>query len=168
MQAWLLGAVYRAPGSFRQKPNPLAAQILAHPNIKVAHIKKRFDHSKVFIVDDEYIALGSMGIGDNHRDEWIDVMVEVEGAEHVARFRERMAGGDEFDPSRAVDFLVHSREAHQPRTCPMLGHRLALIDAARESLTIEMASPGDRPVHHHSPRRAARRRRHPGHRRAGR
>ena len=143
-QAWFLGAVYRAPGSFKQKPNALAEAVLAHPNITVTHRKKRFDHSKVFIIDDEYMALGSMGIGDNHRDEWIDIMVELDGADHVGRFRERMAGGDEFDPSRSIDFLVHSREAHRPKTCPMLSHRLALIDGARTSLTIEMAYLGDR------------------------
>jgi cardiolipin synthase len=143
IQAWFLGAVYRAPGSFKQRPNPLAAAILAHPNINVQHAKKRFDHSKLFIVDDDYLALGSMGIGDNHMLNWIDVMVEVDGAEHVARMRERMAGLDEFDPSRPVDFLVHSREAHRKRTCPMVSHRLALIDSARESLTIEMAYLGD-------------------------
>jgi phosphatidylserine/phosphatidylglycerophosphate/cardiolipin synthase-like enzyme len=71
-------------------------------------------------------------------------MVEVEGAEHIDRLRERMAGLDEFDPSRGIDFLVHSREAHRPRTCPMLTHRIALIDSARTSLTIEMAYLGDR------------------------
>jgi cardiolipin synthase len=143
-QAWFLGAVYRQTGSFKQRPNPLAAAILEHPNITVEHGRKRFDHSKVFIVDDNYLALGSMGIGDNHKNEWIDAVVEVEGAEHVARLRERMAGDDEFDPSRAVDFLVHSREAHRIRSCPMVSHRLALIDAAREALTVEMAYMGDR------------------------
>jgi cardiolipin synthase len=143
-QAWFLGAVYRAPGSFKQKPNPLAAAILAHPNIHVEHARKRFDHSKLFVVDDDYLALGSMGIGDNHLTEWIDVMVECRGAEHVARLRERMAGHDEFDPSRPIDFLVHSREAHRKRSCPMVSHRLALIDAAKESLTVEMAYLGDR------------------------
>jgi cardiolipin synthase len=143
-QAWLLGAVYRAPGSFKQRPNPLAERILAHPKIGVEHNRKRFDHSKVYIVDDRYLALGSMGIGDNHRHEWIDVMVEAEGAEHVRRLRERMAGHDEFDPSRGLDFLVHSREAHRARSCPMISHRLALIEAAREALTVEMAYLGDR------------------------
>jgi cardiolipin synthase len=143
MQAWFLGAVYRAPGSFKQRPNPLSAAILAHANITVEHVKKRFDHSKLFVVDDDYLALGSMGIGDNHMSDWIDVMVEVDGAEHVTRMRERMAGHDEFDPSRPVDFLVHSREAHRKRSCPMVSHRLALIDAARESLTVEMAYLGD-------------------------
>jgi len=143
-QAWFLGAVYRAPGSFKQKPNPLAERILAHPRIAVEHNRKRFDHSKVYIVDDRYVALGSMGIGDNHRHDWIDVMVEADGPEHVARLRDRMSGHDEFDPSRGLDFLVHSREAHRKRSCPMISHRLALIDGARTSLTVEMAYLGDR------------------------
>jgi cardiolipin synthase A/B len=143
-QAWFLGAVYRAPGSFKQRPNQLAEKILAHGKIVVEHNRKRFDHSKIYIIDDHFLALGSMGIGDNHRHEWIDVMVEAEGEEHVARLKERMTGHDEFDPSRGLDFLVHSREAHRKRSCPMISHRLALIEAARESLTVEMAYLGDR------------------------
>jgi cardiolipin synthase len=142
-QAWFLGAVYRAPGSFKQRANPLAERILAHDSIVVEHRRKRFDHSKLYIVDERYVALGSMGIGDNHRNEWIDVMIEAEGPEHVARLRERMVGHDEFDPSRGLDFLVHSREAHRKKSCPMISHRLALIDAAKESLTVEMAYLGD-------------------------
>lgn len=142
-QAWFLGAVYRAPGSFKQRPNRLSEEILRHPNIRVEHTRKRFDHSKVYIVDDRYLMLGSMGIGDNHRHDWLDVMVEAEGPEHVARLRERMSGHDEFDPSRGLDFLVHSREAHRAKSCPMISHRLALMDAAEKSLTIEMAYLGD-------------------------
>lgn len=138
-QAWFLGAVYRAPGSFKQKPNPLAQRILEHPNITVEHMRKRFDHSKLYIIDDRIVALGSMGIGDNHRHEWLDVMVEAEGEEHVTRLRERMMGHDEFDPSRGLDFLVHSREAHRKKSCPMISHRLALIEAAQQSITVEMA-----------------------------
>jgi cardiolipin synthase len=102
-------------------------------------MRKRFDHSKLYIVDDRFVALGSMGIGDNHRNDWLDVMVEAEGEEHVARLRERMRGLDEFDPSRGLDFLVHSREAHRKKSCPMISHRLALIDAAQQSITVEMA-----------------------------
>jgi cardiolipin synthase len=143
-QAWFLGTVYRAPGSFKQKPNALSARVLSHPNIRVEHLRKRFDHSKVYIVDDRYLMLGSMGVGDNHRHDWIDVMVEAEGPEHIARLRERMAGHDEFDPSRGLDFLVHSREAHRAKSCPMISHRLALIDAARISITVEMAYFTDR------------------------
>jgi cardiolipin synthase len=144
LQAWFLGQVYRAPGSFKQKPNELAQRVLEHPNITVEHMRKRFDHSKVYIIDDRILALGSMGIGDNHRHDWIDVMVEAEGQEHVERLRERMAGHDEFDPSRGLDFLVHSREAHRKKSCPMISHRLALIDAAERSITVEMAYFTDR------------------------
>jgi cardiolipin synthase len=144
LQAWFLGAVYRAPGSFKQRPNSLAQQILSHPNIRVEHQRKRFDHSKLFIIDDRTLVLGSMGIGDNHRHDWIDIMVEVEGGEHIERLRERMAGLDEFDPSRGIDFLVHSREAHRKNSCPMISHRLALIDGAEWSLTVEMAYLTDR------------------------
>jgi len=71
-------------------------------------------------------------------------MVEVEGSEHIERLRERMAGLDEFDPSRGIDFLVHSREAHRKNSCPMISHRLALIDGAELSLTVEMAYLTDR------------------------
>jgi cardiolipin synthase len=70
-------------------------------------------------------------------------MVEAEGEEHVARLRERMLGHDEFDPSRGLDFLVHSREAHRKKSCPMISHRLALIEAATQSITVEMAYFGD-------------------------
>jgi cardiolipin synthase A/B len=147
LQAWLLGAVYRRPGtppaSFRQRPNQLSARLLEHPNVRVEHQRKRFDHSKLYIVDDRFLALGSMGIGDNHRHDWIDVMVEAEGQVYVERLRERMAGLDEFDPSRGLDFLVHSREAHRRKSCPMISHRLALMDAAERSLTVEMAYLGD-------------------------
>ncbi|HEY4179696.1 MAG TPA: phosphatidylserine/phosphatidylglycerophosphate/cardiolipin synthase family protein [Kofleriaceae bacterium] len=143
-QAWFLGMVYRSPGSFKQKPNALSQRLLEHPNVNVQHHKKRFDHSKVYIIDDRYMILGSMGVGDNHRHDWIDVMVEAEGEEHCARLRDRMAGHDEFDPSRGVDFLVHSREAHRRHTCPMMSHRLALIDSAQKSLVIEMAYFNDR------------------------
>ena len=144
LQAWFLGRVFRAPGSFKQRPNTLAERVLSHPNIQVEHQRKRFDHSKLYIIDDRTLVLGSMGIGDNHRHDWVDLMVEVEGPEYIERLRERMAGLDEFDPSRGIDFLVHSREAHRKNSCPMISHRLALIDAAERSLTVEMAYLSDR------------------------
>lgn len=144
-QAWFLSTInHRAKGSFRQRPNPLSEAILGHPNISVNHKRKRFDHSKLFIFDERYITLGSMGIGDNHHNEWIDVMVELDGAEHVQRLRQRLDNEVEFDPARDIDFLVHNRRAERPRHCPMLSQRLALIDAAQRSLTIEMAYLGDR------------------------
>ena len=143
-QAWFLSTVYNSRGSYRQHPSARAEAILGHANSTVSHRRKRFDHSKLFIFDDRFITLGSMGIGEEHSGDWVDVMVELEGEAHVRRLRERIAGDDEFDPSRAIDFLVHARSAHRPRSCPMLAHRLALIDTAKRSLSVEMAYLGDR------------------------
>lgn len=144
VQAWLLRAINRERIRGKQTPNPLAENILAHPNITVEHQHRRFDHSKLFVFDRRLITLGSMGIGDNHLNDWVDVMVELDGAEHVTRLEQRISGEVDFDPDRDIDFLVHNRQTAKKRHCPMLDQRLALIEAARESLTIEMAYLGDR------------------------
>jgi len=143
-QAWLLKQILRLPGSFKQRPNSLAEQILAHPNIEVRYEKRRFDHSKLFVFDDDCVLLGSMGIGDNHHTDWVDVMVEAQGAHHVQRLRQRITGEVEFDPARHIDYLVHSRDIHPPRTCPMVDERLSLLDSAEKSVIIEMAYLGDK------------------------
>ncbi len=150
-QAWVLASAYNKQNGVkrarrranRQRPNPLVADLLAHPNIRISHSKKRFDHSKMFVFDEKTILLGSMGIGDNHHNDWLDVMVQVDGAEHVQRLHDRMSGKAEFDRNRHVDFLLHNRHVHKARTCPMLSERLDLIELARESLVIEMAYLGD-------------------------
>ncbi len=127
----------------RQQPNPLVDELLAHENVEVSYDKKRFDHSKIYIFDDEILVLGSMGIGDEHHNDWIDMMIEVVGAEHVTRMRLRMAGEVEFDAKRRIDFLLHNRAAHDKKTCPMLAERLSLIEGAQSSVVIEMAYLGD-------------------------
>ncbi|MEM9490680.1 MAG: phosphatidylserine/phosphatidylglycerophosphate/cardiolipin synthase family protein [Myxococcota bacterium] len=144
LQAWILGAVFQSEGSFKQRPNPLAQAILDHPRIAVHHKRKRFDHSKLFVFDEDTVTLGSMGIGDNHYSDWLDVMVEIGGAEHVDRLRRRIAGEVAFDPGRDVDFLVHNRRAARRGHCSMLAERLALIEAAERRVTVEMAYMGDR------------------------
>ena len=55
VQAWVLSSVYKSKGSFRQESNTLSEALLAHPNIRIRHQQNRFDHSKLFIFDDEYI-----------------------------------------------------------------------------------------------------------------
>ena len=98
---------------------------------------------RVLIVEDHPI-FTELLLRSFHRHDWIDIMVEAEGQDNIERLRERMAGHDEFDPSRGIDFLVHSREAHRKNSCPMISHRLALIDGAEQSLTVEMAYLSDR------------------------
>lgn len=142
-QAWFLSTVYRGPRVTGHRPNPLAEAIVAHPNIKVKHHAKRFDHSKLFIFDDRRMILGSMGIADQHHRDWVEMAVRIDGEENVRRLRDRVEDAAPFDPHRRIDFLVHSIDAHPQRTCPMLEQRLALIESAQQSLTIAMAYLGD-------------------------
>jgi len=146
--AWILERTYlgkdkERKARKRQRPNALVDRLLAHPKVSVSHDCKRFDHSKVFIFDEEILVVGSMGIGDDHHDEWIDMMIELEGSHHVQRLSQRMSGEVEFDSSRRVDFLLHNHRAHGKKTCPMLNERLELIESAEVSLIIEMAYLGD-------------------------
>lgn len=143
-QAWFLSRIYTKVARPQLTPNPIAAAILDHPNIVVEHARKRFDHSKLFIFDERRIILGSMGIGDDHRHHNVEMAVMLDGADHVARLRQALGGEVHFDPSRSVDFLVHSRDVHPIRVCPMLLHRLELINSAQDSLMILMAYLGDR------------------------
>lgn len=152
LQAWVLDRTYGGkpdlPKAERkaaklQRHNPLVEQLLSHENVTVSHDKKRFDHSKLFIFDKEVLVVGSMGIGDTHHDEWIDMMIEVSGAEHVTRLWQRMSGEVEFDETRKIDFLLHNLAAHDKKTCPMLSERLTLIERAETSVVIEMAYLGD-------------------------
>jgi cardiolipin synthase len=71
-------------------------------------------------------------------------MVETSGREHVDRLRARLRGEVEFDPDRRIDFLVHSRDVHPRGTCPMIDERIALIDSAEQTVTVEMAYLGDK------------------------
>jgi cardiolipin synthase len=144
LQTWFLMAVYGQWGSLRQRPSPLADALLAHPNVTVHRDEKRFDHSKLYVFDDETVILGGMGIGDDSRLENVDFMVEITGAEAARRLAERHEGRAAFDPQRSFDFLLHSFTAAGGEDDSLGEQRLRLIDGARERLTIEMAYLGDR------------------------
>jgi cardiolipin synthase A/B len=124
--------------------SPLARSFLSHPGIFVQADRRRFDHSKVYVVDDEVMFVGGVGVGDEERLSNLDFMVEIDGADHVARYNERNLGAAPFDPARRLDFMLHSRNVHGERAaCPLLQQRLALIESARSRVTIEMAYLGD-------------------------
>jgi cardiolipin synthase len=144
LQTWFLMAVYGRWGSLAQIANPISDALIAHPNINVVHEKKRFDHAKVYVFDDEALILGGMGIGDDFRWTNVDFMVEISGREAVERFVERDLGRASFDPARRVDFLLHTFRAGEPDAASLIEPRLALIGSARERLTIAMAYLGDR------------------------
>lgn len=142
LQTWALMAGYGRWGSLRQRQSELASAMLRHENVRVRHHEKRFDHSKLYLFDDDVLVLGGMGIGDDFRCVNVDFMVEVRGREPVRRFGERYLGRAAFDPSRSLDYLLHS--FHAPAGRSLVDDRLRLIREARHRLTIEMAYLGDR------------------------
>lgn len=142
MQTWFLMAGYRQWGSFRQRESELASALLRHQNVTIARHEKRFDHSKLYLFDDDVLVLGGMGIGDDFRCFNVDFMVEVRGREPVRRFTERYLGRVGFDPNRDLDYLLHSFRADGRSS--LIDDRLLLINGATQRLTIEMAYLGDR------------------------
>ena len=143
LQTWFLMAAYRRWGSLRQNPSPHADALLQHPNITVSCDDKRFDHSKLWVFDDQLVILGGMGIGDDSRWANVDFMVELTGREAAARLADRYEGRAAFDAQRPFDYLLHSFSAGDSDDS-LREQRLRLIGSARERLTIEMAYLGDR------------------------
>lgn len=142
-QLWGLMFFYGRWGSLHQVPSALADQLSKHPRVRLVN-EKRFDHAKLFVFDDETIILGGMGIGDDFRDVNVDFMVELTGGDAVTRLTDRYEGRAPFDPSRPFDFLLHASEGNERTGESLAAQRLALIDGARERLTIAMAYLGDR------------------------
>ncbi len=144
LQTWFLMAAYGRWGSLRQRPSAHADALLQHPNITVRRDDKRFDHSKLWVFDDELVILGGMGIGDDSRWANVDFMVELTGREAAARLADRYEGRAAFDPERRFDYLLHSFTADVQADDTLREQRLRLIASARKRLTIEMAYLGDR------------------------
>lgn len=141
-QLWGLMAFYGRWGSLRQTPSELAEALVNHPKVRLVS-EKRFDHSKLFVFDDQTIILGGMGIGDDFRDVNIDFMVEIAGGDAVDRLADRYAGRARFDAQRSFDYLLHSSDGQARTGESLAAQRLALIGEARERLTIAMAYLGD-------------------------
>ena len=141
LSTWFLMASYAKWGSLRQKESELADALLRHPNVSIAHEHDRYDHSKLYVFDDELVILGGMGIGDDFRLHNVDFMVEIAGPEAASRLAERHGGRAAFDPERSFDYLLRTHDCVDPGE--LARERLALIASTRKSLTIEMAYLGD-------------------------
>jgi cardiolipin synthase len=141
LSTWFLMASYARWGSLRQKASELADALLRHPNVSIAHEHDRYDHSKLYVFDDELVILGGMGIGDDFRLHNVDFMVEIAGPEAASRLADRDGGRAPFDPERSYDYLLRTHDCKDPGE--LARERLALIASTRRSLTIEMAYLGD-------------------------
>ena len=147
LETVFLMAAYRNFKNFRQRSSHLAEAILNHPHIEVFRNEKRYDHSKVYVFDDDVVILGGMGIGDDFQHENLDFMIELCGRDAVRRFYDRCEGRADFQGYLDFDFLAHTREVHGiGGECTLLDKRLELLQRAQKSIWVEMAYMGDRRV----------------------
>ncbi|MCA9671153.1 MAG: phosphatidylserine/phosphatidylglycerophosphate/cardiolipin synthase family protein [Myxococcales bacterium] len=130
--------MYLRWGRRPQRPSELADALRDHENVDLRVEGKTFDHAKLYIIDDEYLIFGGVGIGDDSRYDNLDYMVEV-GCEHTLRRFHARSDGAAFDPDRPVDFLIHNKSVHPRHRPPLLSDRLNLIRSAQRTLLVEMA-----------------------------
>ena len=117
MQAWFLGAVYRAPGSFKQRPNPLSAAILAHPQHHASSTSRSGSITPSCYIVDDRLPRARL---DGHRRQPLPRVDRRDGRGRRRRARRPgcasgWPGSTSSIRRAAVDFLVHSREAHRKR-----------------------------------------------------
>ena len=120
--------------------SPLYRRLAEHENILLA-ADHRADHSKFYIIDGEILFLGGINIEDKENGSDLrgrvygDLMVRIEGREHVEEF-ELLRGGKRTPPSLDYDFPMNCREAGKQ---DMDLHYLSMITGAEEELFIAMA-----------------------------
>lgn len=127
----------------KQHPNPLADAMEEHPNIHLYHRKKLHSHSKIFIFDEKVLFIGGMGIGNDFRSEWVDLLVRIDSKEVVKRYHERLQGIAPEELAPPLDFLLNVNTPDGKRHYRVLEKRLETLNTVKKSLTMEMAYLGD-------------------------
>lgn len=136
------------PGGTRKRvkqiANPTADALLQHPNVTVER-RPRYDHSKVFIFDDECLILGGVNISNTSRHEFHDYMVEVGSRLLVGRFRERIAGREkhELPLGASVDFFFNVVRQSRGRKLEVAAVMRHMLESAQREIVIQMAYFGD-------------------------
>jgi cardiolipin synthase len=128
----------------RQKSNATAAALLQHPNVRIER-RPRYDHSKVYLFDDETVILGGVNISNVSRHEFHDYMVEIRSALLVGRFQERISGRECLDlPLGAtVDFFFNVVRQPKGKKLEVAAIMQHLLDSAQHEVIIQMAYFGD-------------------------
>ena len=118
----------------------LGALLLSHPNVTVEWINKT--HTKYYVFDERLLVTGSINIEDRHQN-YFDYMVALDDPELIQRLRMRMAGETPFDPERNIDFLCNIHREGEESIFEIKPEVLRCIEAARESIYVEVAYIGD-------------------------
>ncbi len=152
--SWLLHLTYPVKGKpmFRRTGmNPVAVELLRHPNVILSYHKPLYDHSKYIIVDDEWLIVSGMNFEykewkhDLQGRPYHDFMMAFRSGDVVDDFRRMLTGnsrcrryiGKDKKDGR-IDFLMNRNGVYHMRK-----GLISRIAQARESVDIVMAYIGD-------------------------
>lgn len=135
----LIGRTF--PNTFCEddRTDELGWRLMNHPNVTMEWVNHT--HTKYYLFDDEVMLTGSINIEDRHRG-YLDYMVQIEGREHIERFRQRQSLQVPHDATRRLDFVLNSLR-DGGRRFEIKDRFLELMRQAKTSLYIEMAYIGD-------------------------
>jgi len=132
-----------------QRPSALAEALLRHPNVAADVARYRFDHTKYYVFDDETLIFGGINVEDKEvgaditGQTYRDYMIAVRRPAEVRLFCSRLAGAEEYDPARRMDYIWNGRLDGAYRNGILPGY-LEFIRSAERSLRVMMPYIGDR------------------------
>ena len=120
----------------------LLEKLLSHPNIVVDRDRKKNDHSKFYILDDQILIFGGVNVEDKECGAdcagrvYQDYMLKLEGVTHVRAFLDKLEHNQ--DTSDVYRFPMNNKTITPP-VFEMYESFLSIINDAQEELVIVMA-----------------------------
>ncbi len=99
-----------------------------HPHIHITY-EKRYDHAKVYIIDEKVLLLTGMNIADEYNGLWHDYLVELRGTHFVDEY---LAHGASRSPHTDTQLVMNTDQRRD--ICPAV---MGLIEGARRSIVLE-------------------------------
>ena len=120
----------------------LLEKLLSHPNVIVERDRKKNDHSKYYIFDEQILIFGGINVEDKECGAdcagrvYQDYMLKLEGEEYVRVFRDKL----ERNLDTADGYCFHmNNKTISPAAFEMKDSFLSIINSAQRELVIVMA-----------------------------
>ena len=98
MQAKILNKFYSKKSNFKNyKINNLTNKIKNHPNIHLISNQKRYDHSKLIIIDEKIGFIGGVGFANEFLNEWEDVSIKINDKNVISKLILKLSHNDKND-----------------------------------------------------------------------
>lgn len=136
-------------GRIKISENQNLSKMLDHPNIIVDRDQLRYDHSKYYLIDDEYLITGGINIEDKEllfdkkQRGYADYMIEIEGKDAIFNFKEIVINKKYGNADSPKNFFVNDKAL---RVFEIKSKVIELLDRAKTSIDIEMAYWGDQDI----------------------